>query len=263
MVHQNPAHLRLERTPLGEVLFPLVVLMTGKMTPAQKQIVASRSEIRVNVVIEAIKWLSQNNKTWQNVDVYAIQEKLRNMEPTFITETFEMSSFIKTSTCTPNSKRKSNSKKTHTDETRQTCTKNQLIKTVAEHRGTRHRTLPFFKDREEVEMQQPNGTARSIVDWASKSRLDDRQKRTFEILTSTFVQSFYDEATTDPTHPLRRNEFMKEHNNLKRLSVRNEKPPTLIAFIHGPGGSGKSTIVDLVKLYCEEFCGHLKHPFTK
>ena len=46
------------------------------------------------------------------------------------------------------------------------------------------------------------------------------------------------------------------------LSQWSAKKENLIAFVHGPGGAGKSTVIDLVILYCSEYCDNLKYPFT-
>ena len=36
----------------------------------------------------------------------------------------------------------------------------------------------------------------------------------------------------------------------------------LICLLHGPGGSGKSTVINLVKSYAKEYCDLIGHPFT-
>jgi len=37
----------------------------------------------------------------------------------------------------------------------------------------------------------------------------------------------------------------------------------IICLLHGPGGSGKSTVINLLVAYAKEFCEHLGHPFTE
>ena len=36
----------------------------------------------------------------------------------------------------------------------------------------------------------------------------------------------------------------------------------LICLWHGPGGSGKSTVINMVKAYARDYCELLGHPFT-
>jgi ABC-type transport system involved in cytochrome bd biosynthesis fused ATPase/permease subunit len=36
----------------------------------------------------------------------------------------------------------------------------------------------------------------------------------------------------------------------------------VICLLYGPGGSGKSTVINLVVAYAKEYCKELKHPFT-
>ena len=70
------------------------------------------------------------------------------------------------------------------------------------------------------------------------------KRRPFEILAGTFVLSYFDDADTDAvidsTHDLKI--FHKERKRLNRLVQRDICLPVL----HGPGGSGKTTVVDLV-----------------
>jgi len=104
-----------------------------------------------------------------------------------------------------------------------------------EHRQSRLRKLPTFNEQELAVLAEANGTARSIIDWASKSKMDKQQRRTFEVLTAEFILTFYNEAVVDPDHPLRTTEFLKEHQKLKKLSGRGGDTQSLIAFVHGPG----------------------------
>ena len=86
------------------------------------------------------------------------------------------------------------------------------------------------------------------------------KRRPFEILAGTFVLSYFDDADTDAvidsTHDLKI--FHKERKRLNRLVQRDICLPVL----HGPGGSGKTTVVDLVVMYAKQFCEYLKQPFT-
>lgn len=137
-----------------------------------------------------------------------------------------------------------------------------LVGVIATHRGVRHRHFSTLQPNESVSTRNPNGSASSIVDWARKSGMDAMQQRTFEVLASTFVLTFFDDAGVQQGQQPEMPELECEHRNLIKLSGRNGPTSPLVAFIHGPGGSGKTTAIDLVKRYCEEFCNYLKYAFT-
>ena len=149
------------------------------------------------------------------------------------------------------------------DTYRRTKSCRDLLQTVFNFSSTRRRKFATFQDSDdEVDVQQANGSAASIIDWANKARLDDAQKRTFEILTASFVLTFYDEAHSEISTGRRVAEFLVEYDKLHCLSQRSKKKENLISFVHGPGGAGKSTIVDLVINYCEEYCTNMQYTFT-
>lgn len=115
-----------------------------------------------------------------------------------------------------------------------------------------------------------NGSAKSIINWAETSGLDSAQKRAFEVIISAFLLTFYDDADgtsafdnaaseSDDTSNVR-TKYRVTCNNLKTL--RGIDGPNLICLLHGPGGSGKSTVINLVKAYAKEFCSTLGHDYT-
>jgi Helitron helicase-like domain at N-terminus/PIF1-like helicase len=109
---------------------------------------------------------------------------------------------------------------------------------------------------ENVIVYQPNGSAKSIVDWSRKSKLDKSQQRAFEIITASLVLSYYDSALDISSNA--HNLFIEHKTNLQLL-VNNKisENNQLICFLHGPGGSGKSALIDLVSLYAKDFCSYL------
>jgi ABC-type lipoprotein export system ATPase subunit len=36
----------------------------------------------------------------------------------------------------------------------------------------------------------------------------------------------------------------------------------LLCLVHGPGGSGKSRVINLVQAYAKSYCEELNHPYT-
>jgi hypothetical protein len=107
-----------------------------------------------------------------------------------------------------------------------------------------------------ISVLQPNGSAKSIIDWSSKTQLDPEQRRAFEIITGTFVLSFfYTAATNTDDRRNLRHSFVTEKRRLRLLvdqQQRNSKQ--LICFLHGPAGSGKTAVINLTVAYCRSYC---------
>ena len=116
-----------------------------------------------------------------------------------------------------------------------------------------------------VSVSEANGTVESILEWAFAAGLDRVQKRAFECMIAAFVLTFFDvdeeddhlTATTDRT---KFRQVKKQLLKLKGGSKPND--PQLICLLHGPGGSGKSTVINLVTAYARSYCTSLGHRFT-
>ena len=108
---------------------------------------------------------------------------------------------------------------------------------------------------------QANGTAESIAEWGKKGQLDQGQRQAFEIMTSTFVLTFYnDKSCLDYSDPTNLIKFESERKKLEKLAdCRARKSNQLVALMHGPGGAGKSWVIDLVLLYANEYCSFLEN----
>jgi hypothetical protein len=84
---------------------------------------------------------------------------------------------------------------------------------------------------------------------------DEDQQKAFEIIVAAFVLTFYDEATfhayndNTPRNETNGSTFRRETNCLKKLVRQRHKQ--LICFLHGHGGSRKSTVIDLVLEYAK------------
>ena len=173
-----------------------------------------------------------------------------------------LKSFIRVAGSRNNNSSDNASSKSCKQNTKKKPMKRDIIKTIARYTRIRHRKQKFFGRNMKVKLQDANGTAKSIICWARAFKLDSDQRRAFEVLASSFVLTFFDDASLDSTQPNGLPTFLSEHDKLKELSGKINTNASLIAFIHGPGGSGKTAVIDLVKIYCEEFCTHLGHPFT-
>ena len=124
-----------------------------------------------------------------------------------------------------------------------------------------------IKETEELSLDYPeaNGTPKSIVLWANIANLDKVQTIAFEVIMSSFLLTYYGGQHTDVD--LSREELQEYTNNihyLRLMSRKKHRHRNLVCLLHGPGGSGKSTIISLVLAYAERFCSHIPgYQFTK
>ena len=81
-----------------------------------------------------------------------------------------------------------------------------------------------------------NGTCKSIVLWGQNARLDPEQQCAFEILTATFVLTFYEDATVDVGEDTG---FPERIKHLQHFARRKPNSGPLIMFVTGPAGAGK------------------------
>ena len=123
----------------------------------------------------------------------------------------------------------------------------------------------------------PNGTAASIQSWAriaftdrNTGILDETQKRAFEVIASTVILTFHEEAennentgeiSTPP--PWTRHVYKKTLRQLKTLTGMAPQEKQLLMFLTGAGGSGKSEVINSVLAYVQGFCKELSYPFDK
>ena len=97
-------------------------------------------------------------------------------------------------------------------------------------------------DQSEVENETINatGSCQSIIEWGKHAKLDAQQQCAFEILSATYVLTFYKNAKDDVNDQLSIQAFKTRKNQLCMLARRDptsEKP--LRMFITGPPGAGK------------------------
>ena len=110
-----------------------------------------------------------------------------------------------------------------------------------------------------------NGSVESIFNWANAAGLDAWQKRSFESILSSFLLTFhnfeeeeYNEVTITDRLSTRARNIKKGLQTLMGVGSGCQ----LLMLLHGPGWSGKSTIIFLVIAYAREYCHLLGHPFT-
>ena len=120
------------------------------------------------------------------------------------------------------------------------------------------RTFEQITNREDVvDVLEANGSVASILDWPRKAGLDNLQCRAFEIFAATFVLTFYNDAaqTGSRQQTLR---FRREKKLLETLSDKTRRgSDQLICLLHGPGGCGKTTVIELLTAYAREYCSYM------
>jgi hypothetical protein len=136
-----------------------------------------------------------------------------------------------------------------------------IVQVLLTKRRRRNRTFEEITNSNEVvNVLEANGSVKSIIDWAKKAQLDRKQRRAFEIIVSTFILTFYkDSGSNDELVRHDRHTFVSAKRQLQTLAeVSKRGSEQLILLLHGPGGSGKTTVIDLVMKYAEEYCNNLE-----
>jgi hypothetical protein len=143
----------------------------------------------------------------------------------------------------------------------------EIVRMLFTRKTLRKRT-GVFKNNPDAKVPRATGSAASISAWAVAGRLDTQQKRAFESILASFVLTYYnpiDEQENSDDRDIANYKIARQH----LLDLRGLKPDTdgkqpanLIMLLHGPGGSGKSTVIEIAVEYAREFCTLLHHPFT-
>jgi len=141
-------------------------------------------------------------------------------------------------------------------------TKQEIIAVLLRRSQSRARES-VFKYNKTAKVGDANGSVESILEWAEAACLDPIQKRAFECIIASFLLTFFDESEDDDDTATSTGLHAKFRRAKKHLlKLKGDKKSQLICLLHGPGGSGKSTVINLVTAYAQEYCKHLDHPFT-
>ena len=124
-------------------------------------------------------------------------------------------------------------------------------------------SIGMMKD---VNVKEANGSVRSVREWPmAVFAKDARQRRAFEAITAAFLLTFYDlpDASND-TETTKQGYSSKYRAAERALRILrgNKDNSQMICLMHGPGGSGKSTVINLVQEYAKSYCNSLGHPYT-
>ena len=166
----------------------------------------------------------------------------------------------------PDSRRKRKQKPTYPSE-KQKYSRGDIVRVLFKKTTTKPRT--DILENVQLDLSDANGSVASIREWgAAVFSRDKKQRRAFESITAAFILTFFnvlEEEDVDDVDPQRTmSQFRKAKLALLRLKGERgaNKNPQLIALLHGPGGSGKSTVINMVKAYAQSFCESIGHPFT-
>jgi hypothetical protein len=84
------------------------------------------------------------------------------------------------------------------------------------------------------------GSWQSVVKWGINAQMDSNQQSAFEILVSTYLLTFHDEATNNFGDTEDETDFNSQKDGLIQLSRRGQHPDSpLRMFVTGGAGSGK------------------------
>jgi hypothetical protein len=160
-----------------------------------------------------------------------------------------------------------------------------LTESALQNNGRDYEGFPIPSQDQNRAKTRPNanGTFESIVLWGHANMLDDPQQVAFEIMVSTYILSFIDEASNDLS--IEASSLFEDNVSQLRLmareTTRNGAP--LRCFVTGPAGAGKcksitptqshittfshmdtkATILVAVSSYAKNFSSNIGHLYTE
>ena len=114
--------------------------------------------------------------------------------------------------------------------------------------------MQIVKNAAAIQLCGVNGSAKSIINWGCKCNLDKHQRCAFEMTMASFVLTYFKDTAKNnkwmTTHDNQSQpKFVRERKLLCQLSKLSNDTEQLICCLHGPAGSGESTVIELVLLY--------------
>jgi 6-pyruvoyl-tetrahydropterin synthase len=106
-----------------------------------------------------------------------------------------------------------------------------------------------------------DGSADSIIQYGRDRQLDPEQQLAFQIITATYVLTFFEEAVSDPIVNFPRVDEERAKLNLLAKPLNPESTDHLRLFVTGPAGAGKSAILQTMLAYCKQFSRNINHVF--
>ena len=114
-----------------------------------------------------------------------------------------------------------------------------------------------------IDLPDATGTLKNLVKYAKCWFRGDREQcHAFVTTTSAFCLRLHQEALKNFSPTISR----REKTDLKKIRnalARRVKTGQLIAFLNGPGGTGKSHVVNAIVRYCKRLCENLNVNFDR
>ena len=122
--------------------------------------------------------------------------------------------------------------------------------------------MQIVKNAAAIQLCDVNGSAKSIIQWGCKCKLDNHQRCAFKVIMASFVLTYIKDAAKNNEEMTTcdnqsQTKFVRERKLLSQLSELSNDTKQLICCLHGPAGSGESTVIELVLLYAQEYCAYL------
>ena len=139
----------------------------------------------------------------------------------------------------------------------ETVQKSDIVSVLLTKTNRQHKNImQIAKQAAAIQLCDANESAKSIIEWGCKCNLDNHQRCTFEVITASFVLTYFKDAAKNneemTTHDNQsQTKFVRERNLLCQLAELSNDTEQLICCLHGPAGSGKSTVIELVIALCK------------
>ena len=140
--------------------------------------------------------------------------------------------------------------------------KSDIVSILSKTNRRQKNIIQIVKQAAAIQLCDANGSAKSIIEWGCKCNLDNHQRHAFKVITASFVLTYFKDAGKNNEEMTTRDnqsqtKLVRERKLLCQLAELRNDTEQLICCLHGPAGSGKSTVIELVLLYAKEYCSYL------
>ena len=126
----------------------------------------------------------------------------------------------------------------------------------------RERIIDVDQNGQEFDVPDATGTIENLVEYSKALFKEDREQRhAFVTASAAFCLRIHMEALKHRDN-MQRTDVVRLERKRKKLLVR-VRTGQLIAFLNGPGGTGKSHVVAAIVRYCKRLCENLNVNFDR